>query len=218
MLNKKLILRIGYPKTASTTLQVNFLGRLIELKKILFLANVSDLKDYTYKNKLGIHNCYKYILTSRKNNNRITEELKKIDKINQKVSLLSAVSIAWIAQNTAADHLKLSLLINKNSERIHELLNKYFNKIVIVIVIRNQNDLCLSIYKETLKVYSLLNYKDWIKKILTNNAAKNSFINFNKQINNYQKLFDLITFKKYSNEIKEILKNMLNIRFRMYVF
>ena len=25
-------------------------------------------------------------------------------------------------------------------------------------------------------------------------------------------------FKKYSNEIKEILKHMLNIRFRMYIF
>ena len=189
MLNKKLIIHIGYPKTASTTLQINLLGRLIKLKKILCLAHISGLQDYAYKNKLDIHNCYKYILTGKKNKNKVKEELKKVDKINQKVSLLSSESIAWIGEDTQSNHSKLPLLIDKNSERIFELFNKRFNKIIIIIVIRNQKELCPSIYKETLKVMSLPNYDDWIKKILTKNAVEKSFLNFNKQINKYQKLF-----------------------------
>ena len=187
--NKKLIIHIGYPKTASTTLQLNLMGKLIKLKKILCLAHAPELPGYAYKNKLNIHNCYNYILSGKKNNDKINKELKNLQRINQKVSLLSSESLAWIAEDTKSDHSKLPLLINKNSERMYELFNEYFSKIIIVIVIRNQKELCPSIYKETLEVMRLPDYKNWIRKILVKKGVKNSFLNFNRQISNYQKLF-----------------------------
>ena len=187
--DKKLIVHIGYPKTASTTLQLNLIGELIRLNKIFCIAHVPGLTGYAYKNKLNIYNCYDYILTGKKNNSKIKEELKNLGKINKKISVLSSESLAWVAQDTQKDHSKLPLLINKNAEKIHELFKKSFDKIIILIVIRNQKELCPSIYKEILEVYKLPNYKTWINKILTNKGVRNSFLNFNKQITTYQKLF-----------------------------
>ena len=185
-LHKKLIVHIGYPKTASTTMQVNFFGKLMKSNKVIGIAHLPGLTNY--ENGVEIHNCYNYIYTGKKNNSKIEEELKKIKKINQKISVFSSESLAWIAEDSK-DHTRLPLLIYKNAERINELFKKYYNKIIILIVIRNQKELCPSLYKEILKVQKLPNYKIWIKKILTNKGIRNSFLNYNKQITTYQKLF-----------------------------
>ena len=136
-LHKKLIVHIGYPKTASTTMQVNFFGKLMKSNKVIGIAHLPGLTNY--ENGVEIHNCYNYIYTGKKNNSKIEEELKKIKKINQKISVFSSESLAWIAEDSK-DHTRLPLLIYKNAERINELFKKYLKVMDLSTVNKNSEN------------------------------------------------------------------------------
>lgn len=195
---KKLIIHIGYPKTATKTLQKNVFSSLYANGEIEYLNHIGvgaeGFGQYVVK---GILN---YAIGFQKEYPE--EELIKLKQINKQISVLSNESLAHVSEKTPTPNKKVA--VPENLERLHQLFSPYFEKIEVVMTIRNQLTMVHSYY--TQEYYNII-LKNKQHKFLENWLLDN----FNEQIKEDQLIFNY--YKMYSSIEKYFGKGAAYILF-----
>jgi hypothetical protein len=179
--NYKLILHIGYPKTATTTLQnVLFYNLDKKVSKINFLGTTKpDISEY--HNKLR-QTMKPWLISEGKNNeNELFLFLKK--RLKNGLNLCSEESLLNSYQNPPYLF---------NPRLLKKLLSKITNNIQIIIVLRNQQEMIYSLFAHAGGKYSRSKYKssdEWINYCLSE-ELNNKFFNYYDVIKNYQNIFN----------------------------
>jgi len=179
--NYKLILHIGYPKTATTTLQnVLFYNLDKTVSKINFLGTTKpDISEHHNK----LRQTMKPWLVSRggENENELFFFLKK--RLKNEINLISEESLLNSYQNPPYLF---------NPRLLKKVLSKITNNIQIIIVLRNQKEMIYSLFAHAGGKYSRSKYKssdEWINYCL-NEELNNKFFNYYDLIKDYQNLFN----------------------------
>ena len=188
-----LLVHIGYPKTATTTIQENIIYKLSKLNKINYLCHSEKIiKKNKLKNAILIRKIYEYIIY-KKWDNEILNEINNIKKEKSLKYIISAETLSVLSENNERNRMLLSSSIHNNANRIKRIFSKVFNNIKIIIVIRSQNDFCYSIYKEWYpylkKTSNINNFDDFTKEYTKKSNIKNGYLNYYKIILNYKKIF-----------------------------
>lgn len=191
---KTLLVHIGYPKTATTTLQENLIFQLSQKNKIGYLCHSINIKrKNNLKSSILINNIYEYIISNKLDKIGINIELEKIKKSNFSNFVISAETISHITENNIADRSYTCESIHNNPRRIHKIFKNIFDEIKILIVIRSSKDFSYSIYKEwypyIINTSNIKNYNDWCSQFLKISNIKRGFLNYAKMISNYSKIF-----------------------------
>jgi len=129
----KLIIHIGYPKTATTTLQHKIFYELYKQNKINFLG----------KTLLGFNKAQsilEYIMLNKKIDSNIELSENKINVISEE--LLSSTFLYYLDKKKNIIYLSLPQM----AYRTYKLFSKYNS--VIVLSIRNHSDLIYSLYMQ----------------------------------------------------------------------
>ena len=188
-----LLVHIGYPKTATTTIQENIIYKLSKLNKINYLCHDEKIiKKNKLKNAILIRKIYDYILY-KKWDSEILNEINNIKKSKSLNYIISSENISVFSENNERNRMLLSSSIYNNANRIKKIFSNIFNDIKIIIVIRSQNDFCYSIYKEWYpylkKTSNVKNFNDFRKEYTKKSNIKNGYLNYYKIILNYKKIF-----------------------------
>lgn len=142
---KRLVVHIGYPKTATSSLQLGLFSQLYHDKKIEYLNHLGRPSDY-----LGDLYCdfiIEYITGANKNGNwknqlkKIASEISRAD-----VFLISCENISFFCEDFSWAFQNGKGIFN--AIRIKEVFNSIFDSVEILIGIRAQVTLIPSFYKE----------------------------------------------------------------------
>ena len=190
---KKLILHIGYPKTATTTLQHNLFKSLHDEGKIEWLHGNAFFNDNTLLN-FSCENVLK-ALTGQKvetfTKDDVERELAEMDKITKDVSVISDEDLVFKFPGFSWANGQDAL---ENAEKLKRIFTPYFDKIEILIGLRAQETIIQSYFLQchTLIENEKQNYKD-IGVFLKENFLKPEspfFFNYNNLIEEYERVFE----------------------------
>ena len=140
---KKLIVHIGYPKTATTSMQMNFYAKMHEENKIEYLNHLNKKSSY-----LGDFYCGKTLsyVMGMSNDFDFEEELEKIKLINNPISVISNENISFFSEDySMAIHNSNA---KKNARRIRKIFSPYFDEIQILMFTRAQVTIIPSFYAQ----------------------------------------------------------------------
>jgi hypothetical protein len=185
---KKLILHIGYHKTATTTLQNNLFNNLHKDGYIEYLNHIK-LRNENYK-QINVHNCVQFILGANYDKSELKNELNTLKQIDKNISLISNENISLFHKDFS--YLKIDNKAIYNSLKIKELFSEYFENIEIIIVIRAQSTLIPSFYAETYNqiIGEKRSYRDIGKWVKENFLTNNSFhFNYDRMYEQYANTF-----------------------------
>lgn len=205
--NKKIILHVGYPKTATTTLQ----NRLF-----YNLQNNSSNINYlgTTKPEISkIHNILRQTLKpwlvskGEKNENELLLFLKK--RLKNGLNLCSEESLLNSHQNPPYLF---------NPELLKKVISKVTSNIQIIIVLRNQQQMIYSLYVHAGGKYSRSKFKssdEWIKYCL-DEELNNNFFQYYEIIKHYQNIFNkqnvhILLFEDFQQEKSYFLSKLADI-------
>jgi hypothetical protein len=185
---KKLLIHIGYPKTATTTLQVNVLTNLYKEGTIEYLNHIGSenefMGNYFVKNLLSY--CMGF------NKEYPISELEKLVKIDRSLAVVSSESLAHVSDTSPTGDKKTAVL--ENIGRLHDIFSPHFDSVDVIMTIRNQPSIIHSYFIQG--YYNIIRenirYKDlglWIQ----DNFGKK--IEDEKLIFNYHEMYE--TVKKY---------------------
>lgn len=197
---KKLVIHIGYPKTASTTLQDKLFTELHRSGNINFIGRTLSLSD-EYR---AVYNHLKKILAY---NDKYFEP--KLDNFNEETPSINEGEIQYFQDLLSNDLVNVIsdeelLLPNKSTfgcslipKQLHRLFNNQDTNIKIIIILRKQVNLMQSLYAEL--------YHGFHKSTATNTPSKLFFetpkaqtltpseyseiFNFHKMITLYSDIF-----------------------------
>ncbi len=187
MTQKKLILHIGYPKTATKTLQKNVLSELHKQKKIEYLNHLGSgaegFGDFLAKD------IFNYVIGFRKE--YPIDELISLWQINRPITVLSNESLAHVSEKSPTADIKVATF--ENLVRLYQTFRPYYDKIELVMTIRNQYSMIHSYYTQ-----------EYFNIILNNNKHKslNHWLqdNFNNKITDDDLVFNYL--KMYSKAVE----------------
>ena len=175
---KKLIIHIGYPKTATTTLQLNLYAKMHEEGKIEYLNHLNSPSNYLGEFYCG--NALRYIM-GMSDDYGVKEELEKFKKINNTISLISNENISFFSENYSWAYHNSDA--SKNAQRICDTFSPYFDDIQILIFTRAQATIIPSFYGQCLNhIVS--------KKPIFNNMQKWLDANFYNKLNDEKLIFN----------------------------
>ncbi|NGP75921.1 hypothetical protein G3570_04700 [Balneolaceae bacterium YR4-1] len=189
---KKLIIHIGYPKTATTSLQLNLLGDLWREHKIEYINHLKEPKPY-----LGNIRCYKNIQSIISGRNysdfELKNELKSLEHIKKSITVISAETLSTIYP----DHnfANLDSFAYKNAQKFKETFSGYFDVIEIVIGIRAQREIVHAVYKQWYNEIVGENpifedFTKWLEENFSKSKSEQSILfNYNIFIQEYCKVF-----------------------------
>jgi hypothetical protein len=143
MKEKKLIVHIGYPKTATSTLQLNLFSKLSKDGKIEYLNHLAKPDP-----NFGELKCTKIIafVLGQTDNTDFEDEIEAITKIEKATTVISNENISFFEEKFSWAYLGHKSTINL--DRIKTIFNPYYDKIEILIGLRNQATLIPSFYAE----------------------------------------------------------------------
>ncbi len=188
---KKLIIHIGYPKTATTSLQLNLFGQLKEDEKIEYLNHVN--RKETYLGDFYCKNIIQSILSNDYDKIKLRKELKGLDSIRKDISIISAETISTVFPELS--FARLSSDGKRNAKKLKDLLKPYFDTIEVLIGIRSQQTMIRAVYKQW---YHLIigenpKYADldkWLKANFNYSKSDESVIfNYETLIQEYVNIF-----------------------------
>ena len=211
-MNKKIILHIGSPKTATTTFQ-----------KYLF-KNIKNIKYIEYDSLYNNCPSFRKIIYSDSmylNSSLIESARSEVDQFHKKLKLYDYEYIFY-----SKEHLVHNILdTGKTAEKIH----KIFGKIKIILTIRNQFDVITSNYKHLQRSYTspwksaMVSPKvdKFISNTMKHDGIRGSYSNLLTKfdygfiVKAYEKFFDekdikVLLFEEYVNEREVFLKKLLN--------
>lgn len=190
---KKLILHIGYPKTATTTLQHNLFKSLHDEGEIEWLHGNAFFNDNTLLN-FSCENVLK-ALTGQKvetfTKDDVERELAEMAKITKDVSVISDEDLVFKFPGFSWANGQDAL---GNAEKLKRIFTPYFDKIEILIGLRAQETIIQSYFVQchTLIKNEKQNYED-IGIFLEENVLKPEsplFFNYNNLIDEYERVFE----------------------------
>ena len=122
-----LLVHIGYPKTANTTIQENIIYKLSTLNKINYLCHSEKIiKKNKLKNAILIRKLYEYIIYN-KWDSEILNEINNIRKKKSSKYIISAETLSVLSENNERNRMLLSSSIyNKYNKKIFS--NVFNNK------------------------------------------------------------------------------------------
>ena len=147
---KRLIIHIGYPKTATKTLQFNVLSNLMKTGKIEYLNHLGNDSD-----GLGHYPCKRimdYVL-GRGSKNDCMEELRHLEKIEKPLSVISNETLSHVSERSPTAAYKTGA--TDNIRKLKEIFAPCFDSIEIVMTIRAQDTMVTSYYTE--EYYNIIN-------------------------------------------------------------
>lgn len=212
---KKLIIHIGYPKTATTSIQEGIFVELHEANKINYLGHTNrrkdneifnyakkDFEDYTLKN-------------IKKDVNKI-----KIDLSSSKINVLSHEGLTLPNSFLAKKHWRYNSNPLTYPEKIAKIFKPITDDLKIMVTLRKQQEVIYSTY---VQLYNKFKYdkqfSTW-NKYLKNGLIKNNnefeIYYFNKILNLYAEWFskdkiNILFFEDFVNNKEEFLKQLSNI-------
>lgn len=191
-MKKRLIIHIGYPKTATTSLQLNLFGDLMKDGKIEYLNHLGKDEDY-----LGKVSCVKIIQNIISGKDFSPHELKKefqsLKRIKKRTSIISAETISTISPKSSFSSVNSDG--KNNAYKFHSTFKNYFDNIEVIIGIRSQRTMLQACYKQW---YHLIvgeqpkfqNPELWIQSNFQQNLSDNNLLfNYNELIQTYQTAF-----------------------------
>ncbi|GLB48655.1 sulfotransferase domain-containing protein [Neptunitalea lumnitzerae] len=184
---KKLIVHIGYPKTATTFLQNNIFNNLAANGYFNYLNNPKDNGNVPVKNMLMVIRGEEGV-----DEQALKDELKLIENSSDELFLLSDESISvrysqleWNDMNSNAKH---------NSHTIKEFFKPIFDDIEILFSVRNQVSIvasyCTEIYNRIVDLSEEDSLGRWMSTNIFNKEEKDVLFNYNELYNVYIKNFD----------------------------
>ena len=140
---KKLIVHIGYPKTATSTLQLNLFSNLSKDGKIEYLNHLAKPDP-----NFGELKCTKIIayVLGQTDNTDFEDEIEAIKKIEKSITVISNENISFFEESFSWAYLGYNGTLNL--DRLKAIFNPYFDKVEILIGLRNQATLIPSFYAE----------------------------------------------------------------------
>jgi len=186
---KKLIIHVGYAKTATTSLQLNLFSSLRQEGKLEYLNHLN--RNVPYLGGVYCKNIISYI-TGMGELIACEEELKKISEIEHDISIISAETLSTFCEGFTWDNL--NSCASQNAVRIKNILSPYFDEICIIMTVRAQVTLIPSAYaqwytqiKSTLKTTTL---SQWLNDTFLKNKDDNELIfNFHHMYTAYSQAF-----------------------------
>ena len=188
---KRLVVHIGYPKTATTTLQVNVFEELYKRGEIEYLNHIGNSNGNV--GKIIYKNTFDYIVGIA--DKLDINELKNIREIKNKITILSNESISHVSKKSPTASYKIGSL--DNIKKIHEVFSPYFEDIQIIMTIRAQKSIIPSYY--TQEYFNIL--QDVTK---LNDIGKWIDENFNYSIDDNLLIFNYLSmYKEVSKYFKQ---------------
>ena len=140
---KKLLIHIGYPKTATSTLQLNLFSKLCKEGQIEYLNHLVKSNP-----NFGNIKCTKIIayVLGQTDSTEFQDEIDGIKSITNTTTVISNENISFFEENFSWAYLGHNGYLNLN--RVKEVFDPYFDHIEILIGIRNQSNLIPSFYAE----------------------------------------------------------------------
>ena len=192
-MHKKLLIHIGYPKTATTSLQLNLFNDLNKIGKIEYLNHLNNpstgyLGNYYVKN----------VLQSIVSNNNIPEneiknELQALNTIDKDISVISAETLSFWYPGFSYSLINSNA--KQNAQKFRDIFLPYFDIIEILIGIRAQQTLLRGCYKQWYYLITGENPKftkidNWLNaNIYSKTDTDNLGFNFNVLISEYMQTF-----------------------------
>jgi hypothetical protein len=175
MTDYKIVFHIGYPKAASSSLQLNLFPFHSEIKN--FSKNSSLLKTSPFKefyNNIKLKESY---VSNNKNDNWQLLTYFKSHLDSQKINIFSDEGLV---NQFHSSHVNMSLKAKR--------IQSYFPKAKIIIIIRKQSDLLRSLYDFTPTKRSI---NKWLKELFSSSNYNDflSSLEFDKTISLYSNLF-----------------------------
>jgi len=186
---KKIIVHIGYAKTATTSLQLNLFSSLQQEGKLEYLNHLNRRDSH-----LGNVYCKNIIayITGMGDFKSCEEELKKISEIKSGISIISAETLVTFCEGFRWDHL--NSLASQNAARIKNILSPYFDEICIVMTVRAQVTLIPSAYAQWYTqikaIKNTTTLSQWLNDTFLNNKDDNELMfNFDQMYTAYSQRF-----------------------------
>lgn len=170
---KKLVVHIGFPKTATSTIQLNLLSELYREGHIEYLNHLGRPDP-----NFGEITCAKTIkyITHQTDDIDYKEELEPIADSEKSIAVISNEHLSFFEKDFSWANLGYEGYLNL--DRIYEVFDGIFDSIEILIGIRSQTSLISSFYAETYhfiiqhgKYLGL--FENWFKKNFTDVTSIN---------------------------------------------
>jgi hypothetical protein len=202
---KKLIIHIGYPKTATTSLQLNLFSGLKDLGKIEYLNHLTNNPEYI--GNIKIRKLYEY-LVGYTDKYDVDENKLLFSKIDMEISVISAETLSILYPGISFTHLTGNA--KNNTKKMKDVFSEYFDKIEIIMSIRAQTQIIPRCYKQW--YYTIVgedsNYNDiskWVSENFLENRNVESLL-FNYELM-YKSYFDVFGKENVHLFLYEDLKN-----------
>jgi len=140
---RKLIIHIGYPKTATSTFQLSLFKKISSLGDFEYLNHLNRSTDYLGEFYVG--SILKKILLNQSISS-FEEEITNLKKVKKNISILSNENISFFV-----DNFEWSLLKPISEDiplRIKTVFEGVFDHIEIIMVLRSQKTLLPSFYAQ----------------------------------------------------------------------
>jgi len=190
---KKLIIHIGYPKTATTSLQLNLFADLYKMGVIEYLNHLND--DSTgYLGTFYVQNILQSIVSNKSIvKEKVEKELQALDNIEKDIAVISAETLSsWYP---GFSYSILNSNAKQNAQKFKETFSPYFDSIEILIGIRAQQSLLRGCYKQWYHLITGENPKfskigNWLNtNVYSKTDTDNLGFNFNVLISKYIQTF-----------------------------
>jgi hypothetical protein len=194
---KKLIIHIGYPKTATSSLQLNMFTQLMKENKIEYLNHLG--RDDENLGKISVKNMVSTVLGFNAEIN-YTDEINQLLQINKAITVLSSESLSHVCENSQNADYKIGAI--ENAEKLKTMFLPYFDSIEIIMGIREQKSMITSYFIQ--EYFNIINHapdlsdrKKWID------------LNFGKNRKVEELIFNY--YEMYLHYIKSFGKNNVHI-------
>lgn len=213
---KTLLVHIGYPKTATSSIQLNLLADLHRSGEIEYLNHLN--KEVDFMGSFYCKNILHYIM-SGKYSAGFDLEIEKLRHLNASLSVISNENISFFCEDFSWAYSSGRAV--ENVQRLKEVFEDLFDEVKIVMTLRNQLTMIPSFY--TQQYFSIIgeepkfkNYETWIKSNFGKDIPSNKLIfNYLEMYRAYTRFFNIddihvLLFEDFKND-KEVIYTRLSI-------
>ncbi len=215
---KKLIVHIGYPKTATTSIQQNFFTKLMKDDKIEYLNHLNRSDEFLGEIYCG--NIISYITSQNYDKAQLENEIINIQRIKKKIAVISNENISFFSKNFNWAYQNGQAI--NNVKRIYEVFDGIFDVIEILIGIRAQKTLIPSFYKQQYYLIinenpSFKNYNKWLDANFGRHInEENLFLNYEQIFREYSNIFGrenvyLLVFEDLKNDVNSYVNTLSKV-------